>query len=142
MNKITDTRIMIIDKEGVIHSYPNTIGIQHQDIIDEYARKKNYDYSNVEYVTMEGNSVFYNVGNNYAAAYLPPNLTDEQLYQLELLSENMDDIEYMEVRKFIIEDDKLKYQEFTLEDQIGDRFSKEVIQSYYQNNQQTNIAGK
>lgn len=30
----------------------------------------------------------------------------------------------------------LEYQDFILEDHIGDRFSKEVIQSYYQNNNQ------
>lgn len=102
MNKITDTQLMIIDKEGHIYSEPDIIGKRHQEIIEEYAKKKHYEYSNVEFVTRQGNVIFYNVGHHYVATYLPSDLTEEQLYQLDLLSTNMDDIEYMETRKFTV----------------------------------------
>lgn len=126
--KITDTRLMIIDVLGNIVSEPYTIGKQHQEIMDSYAKSKNYEYSDVSYIVSNGDIVFYNLDNNYVVSYMPSVITDDQLYDLELLSIDMDDIEYMEVRKLL---DNGKYQDFILDGDVGMRFSNEVVQSYY-----------
>lgn len=124
--KITDKRLLIIDSNGDKYSEPIVIGRQHQEIIDDYAKQKGYDYSNVEYVTKKGNVIFYNVNHNYFATYMPEKLTDEQLYQLELL--DMSDIKDMEVRKFLPNNE---HKDFSLEGSISKDFSEKIIQSYY-----------
>ena len=124
--KITDKRLLIIDKDGDIFSEDTTIGKQHQEILDDFAKSKHYDYSNIDYVTKMGNVVFYNVNHNYFATYMPEKLTDEQLYQLELL--DMSDIKDMEVRKFLPNNE---HNDFSLEGNISKDFSEKIIQSYY-----------
>lgn len=52
--KITDKRLLIIDKDGDIFSEDTTIGKQHQEILDDFAKSKHYDYSNIDYVTKMG----------------------------------------------------------------------------------------
>ena len=108
--KITDKRLLIIDKDGDIFSDDTTIGKQHQEILDDFAKSKHYDYSNVDYITKKGNVVFYNVDHNFFATYAPESLTDEQIYQLELL--DMHDVSYMEVRKNLSDN---KYCDFTFD---------------------------
>ena len=125
--KITDKRLLIIDKDGDIFSEDTTIGKQHQEILDDFAKSKHYDYSNIDYVTKMGNVLFYNVDHNLFATYAPESLTDEQLYQLELL--DMHDVSYMEVRKNL--SDK-KYCDFTFDKDVESSFLNEFIQSYYE----------
>ena len=125
--KITDKRLLIIDKDGDIFSEDTTIGKQHQEILDDFAKSRGYDYSNIDYVTKMGNVVFYNVDHNFFAAYAPIDITDEQLYQLELL--DMRDVSYMEVRKNLADN---KYCDFTFDKDVESSFLNEFIQSYYE----------
>ena len=125
--KITDKRLLIIYKDGDIFSEDTTIGKQHQEILDDFVKSRGYDYSNIDYVTKMGNVVFYNVDHNFFAAYAPNDITDEQLYQLELL--DMRDVSYMEVRKNLSDN---KYCDFTFDKDVESSFLNEFIQSYYE----------
>lgn len=59
---------------------------------------------------------------------MPEKISDEQLYQLDLLSAFcLDDVCYMEVLKH-----SKNKEEFILYQPVNERFSKEVLQSYYQ----------
>ncbi len=62
---------------------------------------------------------------------MPEQLSNDQLYQLELLSAlGLDDITYMEVQIHNREN-----EQFVLIDSVAEQFSNEVIQSYYQKKQ-------
>lgn len=124
--KITDKRLLIIDKDGDVFSEDTTIGKQHQEILDDFSKSRGYDYSNIDYVTKKGNIVFYNVNHNFFAAYAPNDITDEQLYKLELL--DMHDVSYMEVRKSLPNN---KYCDFTFDGNVESSFFDEFVQSYY-----------
>ena len=124
--KITDKRLLIIDKDGDVFSEDTTIGKQHQEILDDFSKSRGYDYSNIDYVTKKGNIVFYNVNHNFFAAYAPNDITDEQLYKLELL--DMHDVSYMEVSKSLPNN---KYCDFTFDGNVESSFFDEFVQSYY-----------
>lgn len=126
--KITDNRVVVINKLGEITEYPYEVGKQHQECIDDYATKNNYEYSNIDYVVSKNNVVFYCVNEELVVTYLPKTLSDEQLELLDRLSLKMNDIAYMEVRKA----KEKGHQDFILVDNIGRRFSDEVIQSYFE----------
>lgn len=119
--KITDKRLLIIDKDGDIFSEDTTIGKQHQEILDDFAKSKHYDYSNVDYITKKGNVVFYNVDHNFFATYAPESLTDELL--------DMHDIQYMEIRKNLSDN---KYCDFTFDKDVESLFFNNFVQSYYE----------
>lgn len=125
--KITECRVVIINEKGLVTSFPYTIGKQHQECIDEYAQINNYEYSNIDYVVRKNNIVFYCDKASMIVCYMPITLSDEQLEILDRLSLKMDDITYMEVRKY----KKEGHQDFILGNDIGRRFSDEVIQSYF-----------
>lgn len=125
--KITECRVVIINEKGLVTSFPYTIGKQHQECIGEYAKKCNYEYSNIDYVVRKNNIVFSCDKTDMVICYMPKTLSDEQLEILDRLSLKMDDIAYMEVRKY----KKDGYQDFILGSSIGRRFSDEVIQSYF-----------
>lgn len=68
-----------------------------------------------------------NLNGGEALAYLPNKITDNQLYELEILSTfGMRDIKYMEA--IIYNEDR---QEFVLNGNVSIEFSNNVIQSYY-----------
>lgn len=125
--KITDYRVMIINEKGEINEYPYEVGKQHQECIDSYAKKNYYEYSNIDYIVNKNNVVFCSDKFDIVVCYLPKELSDEQLELLDRLSLKMSDIAYMEVRKV----KENGHQDFILGDNIGRRFSDEVIQSYF-----------
>lgn len=122
-------RVVVIDEKGNISAFPYTIGKQHQECLEDYAYKHNYEYSSVEYLTRQNNIIFYNADKTMYLCYMPKELSDEQLELLDRLSLKMDDIKYIEVRKYLEEG----YTDFMLGHDIGRRFSDEVIQSYFIN---------
>lgn len=72
-----------------------------------------------------------NLDNNILLCNMPDKISNEQLYQLELLSTfNLQDTTYMEVQIH-----NNKNEQFVLVSSIADQFSNEVIQAYYQTNQ-------
>lgn len=125
MERISDNRIIILNREGEFINYPKKTGQMHQDCLDLFSKKQGYSYSTIDEIVNNGNAVFYNVENGYACAYLPKKLEDEQLYKLDLMTLFMDDIDYMEVKKVYTDED------FILNNNVGDKFSTEVIQSYF-----------
>lgn len=127
MKKITDYRVLIIDENGESFNFPINVGMQHQECLDEYSHMKQYEYSNVDHVISKNNAIFYNANNGIVVSFLPSRLTDEQLAVLDRMSLKMDDISYMEVRKKTEEGNI----DFYLTENIGGRFSDEVLQSYF-----------
>ena len=54
---------------------------------------------------------------------MPPTLTDEQLYQLEVNSDIINNFQYLAVTK--------EQEQYEYSNDIWDNFSNEVIQSYF-----------
>lgn len=69
---------------------------------------------------------------------MPSELTDTQLYQLDLLSTfSLDDVSYMEVKKH-----NENKEQFSLEHHVAEQFSSKVIQSYYEGKSSTKLGKK
>ena len=125
MERISDNRIIILNKKGKFVNYPKKIGQMHQECIELFSKSQGYSYSSIDHIVNKGNAIFYNVENGLALAYMPKKLEDEQLYKLDLMTLFMDDINYMEVKKVSTS------EEFILNNNVGEKFSTEVIQSYF-----------
>lgn len=102
------------------------IGQNHQEIIEDFCQKEKIDFPSIETVVKKNNIIFYNANNGIFLSFLPKEITDEQYFALDLLTLSMSDIKYMEAR---IENRK---EDFILKENIGDEFSRKVIQSYFE----------
>lgn len=126
MKNILDYKLIILDKEANIVTYDKMFGM-HQDCLDDFSRKYNYEYSNEVYLVSKGNVIFKNAGLNILVAYLPDSLSTEQLYQLDYIQNWLGDVTMFEAYKYI---DNNK-QWFQCMDNVSDYFSENIIQSYY-----------
>ena len=142
LKNIFDYRLVIIDDEGELVKYEKEFGVEHQDCIIDFAKKKEYTFANKglfvrpEDIVRNGNVLFYNTGNNMLLIYLPTKLTESQLYQLDYIENWMNKATYINAAKFDKEGQVTEEYTFdNLNDEsLGtptERFSKEIIQSYY-----------
>ena len=129
MKSLKNYRAAFIKKDGTWVYYPSTIGINHQQIIEDFCKKEELDYPSIDTVVRNQNIMFYNAGNGMFLSFLPKKLTEEQYYSLDLFSLFMNDISYLEVKK---ENQK---ESFTITKDIGKTFSDVVIQSYFEEKQ-------
>ena len=123
---MVNTRMVILDRDANIITYPSYGGMHHE-CLEDFANRHGYEYSEPSYLASQGNVIFYNVGNGMLGAYFPKKLTDEQLYQLDYLENWLDDSSYFNAVKGNGEET----EEFLFEDNVKERFSNELIQSYY-----------
>lgn len=126
MKNILDYRLVILDKKANIITYDKTFGM-HQDCLDDFSNKNNYEYSNEVYLVREGNVIFKNAGLNILVAYLPDSLSAEQLYQLDYIQNWFCDVTMFEAYKYF----NNNKQWFQCMGNVADYFSTEIIQSYY-----------
>ena len=124
---LTNNRLVIINKYGAAVDYPIITGQMHQDCIEDYCTKENYEYKNRDSILANAEAIFYNAGNGMIIGYLPNKLNDSQLTMLDLLSLSMKNISYLSVRRY----GDSGYVDYTYTSDIGDSFSREVLQSYY-----------
>ena len=130
MKKITDYNLVVVDQEGEIYRYERLIEDRHQDCLVDYQKKKNYPTSDRVAIARDmGDALFYMYNQTQAAGFMPKEISDDQLYALEVLQMEMDDLRLLEIRKFRDND----YQDFCLTgDNIGEQFSTVVLQSYFE----------
>lgn len=130
MKKLVESRMIILDVEGNIIEY-SKFGMLHQDCLDDFVsnNKDKYDSSNRDYLVSQGNCLFYHSVNGMFACFLPEVLSSSQLYKLDYMLNFFDDITYCGVMK----GNGSELFEFDVNnlDDIKERFSNEVIQSYY-----------
>lgn len=126
MKKIGELRAAFLKKDGTWEYYPITLGDNHHVIIENFCQKNGIHYPSIENVIKEGHIIFYNASKGIILNFLPKEISESQYYQLDLFSLFMDDITYMEVRK------EGQKNDFILKDNIGERYGKEVIQSYFE----------
>ena len=77
-------------------------------------------------LNQNGDLYFRNAGNKMFIVYMPENITEEQVYKLELNDYVINDFEYLGVVK--------QYQRFEFTENIWENFSSEVIQPYFRKN--------
>lgn len=132
MNYIKD-KVIIIDDEK-FNVYKKEVGNTHQYYLDEFAKEKGYEYSSMEYLAKKGNFVFEIAGpidNEYfIIGYMPKDITDMQLYYLELMSETFDNVSLFEGIK-LTNDSKEYYSSKDKEISSKEYFYNEVIESYF-----------
>ncbi len=128
MKYLTQYRMVFLKKDGTFIPYPMVLGDNHFLIITDYCQKEKYFYPSIETINKNNDIIFYHANNGIILAYLPSSLTEEQYYALDLLTLYMDDIKYMEAR--IMGQKK----DFLIQENIGENFSKEVIQFYFAKN--------
>lgn len=130
MVSIKENRTLILQKDGSYKEYKKKTGVMHQDCLDDYAKVNELKYSNIKYIINEcGCIIFRNLDLAMLLCDMPSDITDEELYQLELFATfNLEDISYMEVKKYKVND---RDEDFILDGNVADKFLKEVIQSYY-----------
>lgn len=129
MISIKENRVLILEDNGIWVKYPKKVGFMHRDCYEDYACKKNLlDFSISNIVKKTHCVAISNLDDKTILGYFPNELTEEQLYQLDLLSTlSLDDVQYMEAKKYNQDKD-----EFVLDSNVAERFSTELIQSYYQ----------
>lgn len=143
MKKLIDSRLVIIDSDANVIEYPK-FGMMHQDCLDDFVEEKNKSRnanndnndklksSDRDYLVSKGNIIFYHSIEGMFGIFLPEKLTAEQLYQLDYIENWLDGVIYLHAIKGLGE----KREEFLFDidngDNIKERFSNEVIQSYYQ----------
>lgn len=133
MIQVKENRLLILEENGDWISYKKEIARVHDDCMKDYCEKKGLNSLNIFTVIKNTNSVIlYNISDDVIVVYLPSRLTDEQLYQLELLADiEFSEVSYLEARKL---KDHHNIEDFCLSDNISYRFSEEIIQSYYGKN--------
>ena len=129
MKNILDYRVVILDISGNIEFYFPQFGM-HQDCLNDFAGKHGCEYSGAVYLTLQGNVILENAGSNILAGYLPSNLSDEQLYQLDYIQNWLGQVQMLEAYKFLDNSGKEKIWYQCIEN-VSDYFSNEIIQSYY-----------
>lgn len=127
MKNILDYRLVILDKDANIIYYPVVGSGMHQDCLDDFAKKLGYSYSSEEYLVKEGNVIFKNAGGCILLVYLPFQLSDEQLYQMDYIHNWLDQVEMMEAVKY--GGSEKEWYQFC--DDVSFHFSHDIIQSYY-----------
>ncbi len=129
---IRENRTMILEKTGIWKNYEKKVGKMHQECLDDYASKRHLLNASIDNIIgQEKCIVICNLDNHMLLCNMPEQLSNDQLYQLELLSAlGLDDITYMKVQIHNREN-----EQFVLIDSVAEQFSNEVIQSYYQKKQ-------
>lgn len=131
MKKLVDSRLVIIDSDANVIEYPK-FGIMHQDCLVDFAKKNKYEYSTEDYLVSKGNIIFYHSIEGMFGIFLPEKLTTEQLYQLDYIENWLDGVIYLHAIKGLGEEREEFLFDIDNGDNIKERFSNEVIQSYYQ----------
>ena len=126
MNDFNNYRGSILNQNGDFINYGIELGFMHQDIVDDYCSSNNLSGSNENAIVQNGDIYFRNAGNKMFILYMPENITEEQLYQLELNDYVINNFEYLGVVK--------QSQRFEFTENIWENFSSEVIQSYFRRN--------
>ena len=126
MVNINDNRVLIIDKGGTITNFSKN-NTSVSNCIKKFTGRNVFAVNTLSVLSLEGNVIFVNKDKGLIDTYLPKKLTDEQLYQLDLATMFMDGIKIMNIKK----NAGSTTQQFLLESDISNRFSKEVIQSYF-----------
>ena len=150
---IFNYRMVIIGKNDKYNEYPKinyykkydekTLkSMEHEDWIRFYAREKGYSFYKDEYIAPEmlarlGNIIFYNCDNKSLIIYLPEEVTDEQLFQLEYMEDVIKGVKYINAAKFDKNCNAVEeylFDNLHNDDIYGDtskRYSHEIVQSYY-----------
>lgn len=115
-------KALIICENGEYIQYRVDTQTLHQDIINDFCNKKNYEYPS-EKTIIKNNHIYFRIVNDTVIAYLPNELTEIQLYHLELLLDEMDNLTYLGIVK---EDSKISFKN----EDIKSKFSNEIIQQY------------
>ncbi len=123
MNDFNKYRGTFLQGNGEFVNYPLKMGVMHREIIEDYCKNRKLPQISEQAVLDNGDIYFRNANKGLFIIYMPPTLTDEQLYQLEINSDIIDKFQYLGVIK------GLEKYEFTTD--IWNNFSKSVIQSYY-----------
>lgn len=126
MKNILDYRLVVLNENGQVLEYPFSFGM-HQTCLDDFAKKKGYEYSNEGYLVGNGNVIFKNAGSNILLVYLPENLSEEQLYQMDYIHNWLSQVEMLEACKYT----KNGNEWYQCEKEVSDYFSEVIIQSYY-----------
>lgn len=138
MNYIKE-KVIIIEKEDLL-SFGKEFGKNHQCYLDDYAKEKNYEYPTMKYIAEKGNCVFEVLGPTdseyYIASYMPKELTDMQLYFLELMRDTIKSAKLIEAKKIV--DGGIEYfSEQTNEMTAEDYFYDVILESYFNKKEKT-----
>lgn len=132
MIKIKENRLFTLEETGEWIPFAKRVGYMHSDCLKDYCKMKGLKItlSIPEIIRNTSSAIFYNISDDVIIAYLPETISNDQLYQLELFTDLLEEVNYMEIKK-ITE----KEEDFYLHNNIATRFSNEVIQSYYKEKQ-------
>lgn len=122
MNDFTKYKATFLKKDGTFTNYKYDAGM-HKEIMEDYCQKQGYNGDDEQVIIDNGNIFFRNAGNNMFIIYMPNELTEFQLYQLELISPIIDELEFLAVSK--------TNKTYEFDDNIWSSFSN-VIQTYYE----------
>lgn len=95
--ELNKCRIIIVDKEGKIFPYIWEVGKQHQDCLNEFAEEKFYQFSNIDDIIKQDNSIFYGRYDNDFALFLGKNRSN---YHNEVLLSLIDLINLNGIKKY------------------------------------------
>jgi len=125
VKNLSDYRLVILDEIGEINTYNRTFGM-HQDCLNDFSKKNNYEYCMVDYITKKGNVIFINAEHGNLGVYLPGILNNKQLYMMEYLSNFLGNLKNLEFCKYV--GDKVEFSQYS--ENFSEHFS-DMIQSYY-----------
>lgn len=130
MVSLKENRMLILEKDGEWVDYLRVPGYLHEDCLRNYAKRKQLENNSIEHIIKkEQSAIIYIINEKTLLGFLPAKITDEQMYQLDLFTTTcLNDVEYLEVKKYNSEQ-----EHFTYQDNIAEKFSNEVIQSYFKN---------
>lgn len=132
MLKINGNRAIIIKDNGDAIEYKITDGLMHHEILQKFCESMKYDTADEDTLVKNGH-IYFRISDDTVICYLPESITEMQLYHLELLIPAMNELCYLGVIKNTSEGKKTyRYKEpVDIEYGLGNKFSEEIISSYY-----------
>lgn len=123
MKDIIEYKVILLDKKGNYGLYSKSRSMSNSECITEYTKTHFRRSMTLQSFVKNGHIAILN-NKDVIEAYMPNEISDEQLYELDLLPLKMNGIKRMVVKK-------ANEEVFVLDDKIDERFSSEVIQSYF-----------
>lgn len=133
MIKLRENKLFIIEEDGYVITYSKEDEKSYRECLEEYGNRNELVIKTEENLVKKlGCIIIKNINDKSLMMHMPEKLSDDQIYQLDLFSSmSLDKVKVISGHKY-----KEIPEQFLLTGDVSEQFSNEIIQSYFETNQQ------